>query len=238
VKPVVVREIPRSSKDEERIEGLLRYGVATITESQEKLGLLGPSIRPIRQGLRAAGTAVTVRCPEGDNLMLHVALETASKGDVIVMTTTSDSANGVFGELLANAFKVRGVAAFITSTGVRDVARLREMAYPVWSKYVTALGTSKNRPGWVNVPIVIEGVAVNPGDFVLADDDGVVIVQRDEIDDVLRRAEEREKREDAVRKRILAGETTVQIYNFRKTLEELGVAQVRNLEELKVRKVG
>ncbi|WP_238842106.1 4-carboxy-4-hydroxy-2-oxoadipate aldolase/oxaloacetate decarboxylase [Sulfolobus sp. E11-6] len=178
MKPVIVREIPRSPKDPERIRRLLETSVATIAESQEKLGLLSPSIRPIQPGLKAAGTAVTVKCADGDNLMLHVALEVAKPGDVIVMTTISGSANGVFGELLATSFRVRGISAFITDSGVRDVAILREMKYPVWSKYITAVGTSKNRPGWVNVPISIDGVIINPGDFILADDDGVVVVPR------------------------------------------------------------
>lgn len=230
---VIVKQIPRSQRDHERISQLLEYGVATISESQEKLGLLGPSIKPIQPGLKAAGTAVTVRCTDGDNLMLHAALEVAQPGDVIVMTTMTGSANGVFGELLANAFRVRGVSAFITDSGVRDVAKLREMKYPVWSKYITAAGTSKNRPGWVNVPIVIEGVLINPGDFVLADDDGVVVVPRGEIDEVLRKAKEREQREEVVRKRILSGELTVDIYNFKKTLQDIGVKYVESLEQLK-----
>ncbi|EHP70245.1 Demethylmenaquinone methyltransferase [Metallosphaera yellowstonensis MK1] len=233
MKHVIVRQIPRSPKDPERVSQLLEYGVATISESQEKLGLLGPSIRPIQPGLKAAGTAVTVKCSDGDNLMLHAALEVAQPGDVIVMTTMTGSANGMFGELLANAFRVRGINAFITDAGVRDVAKLREMKYPVWSKYITAAGTSKNRPGWVNVPVVIEGVLVNPGDFVLADDDGVVVVPRAEIDEVLRRAKEREQREDVTRKRILDGELTVDIYNFRKTLQEIGVKYVESLDQVR-----
>jgi 4-hydroxy-4-methyl-2-oxoglutarate aldolase len=233
MKHVIVRQIPRSPKDPERVSQLLEYGVATISESQEKLGLLGPSIRPIQPGLKAAGTAVTVKCSDGDNLMLHAALEVAQPGDVIVMTTMTGSANGMFGELLANAFRVRGINAFITDAGVRDVAKLREMKYPVWSKYITAAGTSKNRPGWVNVPVVIEGVLVNPGDFVLADDDGVVVVPRAEIDEVLQRAKEREQREDVTRKRILDGELTVDIYNFRKTLQEIGVKYVESLDQVR-----
>jgi len=233
MKHVIVRQIPRSPKDPERVSQLLEYGVATISESQEKLGLLGPSIRPIQPGLKAAGIAVTVKCSDGDNLMLHAALEVAQPGDVIVMTTMTGSANGMFGELLANAFRVRGINAFITDAGVRDVAKLREMKYPVWSKYITAAGTSKNRPGWVNVPVVIEGVLVNPGDFVLADDDGVVVVPRAEIDEVLRRAKEREQREDVTRKRILDGELTVDIYNFRKTLQEIGVKYVESLDQVR-----
>ncbi|WP_338602737.1 4-carboxy-4-hydroxy-2-oxoadipate aldolase/oxaloacetate decarboxylase [Sulfolobus tengchongensis] len=233
MKPVIVREIPRSPKDEERIRELLKYSVATIAESQEKLGLLGPSIKPIQPGLKAAGTAITVRCADGDNLMLHAAVEIAKPGDVIVMTTISGTANGVFGELLATSFKARGISAFITDSGVRDVARLREMKYPVWSKYITAVGTSKNRPGWINVPITIEGVIVKPGDFILADDDGVVVVQREEIDEVLARAKEREARENEVRKRLLNGELTLDIYNFRKIIAELGIKYVNRIDEIK-----
>ncbi|MEM0374206.1 MAG: 4-carboxy-4-hydroxy-2-oxoadipate aldolase/oxaloacetate decarboxylase [Sulfolobaceae archaeon] len=232
MKPVIVREIPRSPKDPERIRKLLEYSVATIAEAQDKLGLLGPSIRPIQPGLKAAGTAITVRCADGDNLMLHAALEVAKPGDIIVMTTISGTANGVFGELLATAFRVRGIAAFITDSGVRDVAKLREMKYPVWAKYITAVGTSKNRPGWINVPITIEGVLVKPGDFILADDDGVVVVPREEIDEVLARAKEREERENEVRKRILNGELTIDIYNFRKVIAELGIKYVNSLDEL------
>ncbi|ABP95222.1 MULTISPECIES: 4-carboxy-4-hydroxy-2-oxoadipate aldolase/oxaloacetate decarboxylase [Metallosphaera] len=230
MKPVIVREIPRSEKDKERIAELLRYGVATISESQDKLGLLSPDIRPIQPGLKAAGTAITVRCADGDNLMLHAALEVARPGDVIVLTTISGgSRNGMFGELLANAFITRGVSALITDSGVRDVARLREMKYPVWSRYITAVGTSKNTPGWVNVPIVIGGVNVNPGDFILADDDGVVVVRREEIDVVLENASKRESKEEVTRKRILNGELTVDIYGFKKVLADLGVNYVDRL---------
>ncbi|MCH1771578.1 MULTISPECIES: 4-carboxy-4-hydroxy-2-oxoadipate aldolase/oxaloacetate decarboxylase [Metallosphaera] len=230
MKPVIVREIPRSEKDKERIAELLRYGVATISESQDKLGLLSPDIRPIQPGLKAAGTAITVRCADGDNLMLHAALEVARPGDVIVLTTISGgSRNGMFGELLANAFITRGVSALITDSGVRDVARLREMKYPVWSRYITAVGTSKNTPGWVNVPIVIGGVNVDPGDFILADDDGVVVVRREEIDAVLENASKRESKEEVTRKRILNGELTVDIYGFKKVLADLGVNYVDRL---------
>ncbi|QXJ35438.1 4-carboxy-4-hydroxy-2-oxoadipate aldolase/oxaloacetate decarboxylase [Saccharolobus shibatae] len=231
MKPVIVKEIPRSPKDPERVKELLNYGVATIAESQEKLGLLGPNIRPIQPGLKAAGTAITVRCSDGDNLMLHAAVEIAKPGDVIIMTTISGTANGVFGELLATSFKVRGISAFITDSGVRDVSKLREMKYPVWSKYITAVGTSKNRPGWINVPITIEGVIVKPGDFVLADDDGVVIVPREEIDEVLVRAKEREEKENEVRKRLLNGELSLDIYNFRRIISELGIKYMKNLDE-------
>ena len=230
MKPVIVREIPRSEKDKERIAELLRYGVATISESQDKLGLLSPDIRPIQPGLKADGTAITVRCADGDNLMVHASLEVARPGDVIVLTTISGgSRNGMFGELLANAFITRGVSALITDSGVRDVARLREMKYPVWSRYITAVGTSKNTPGWVNVPIVIGGVNVDPGDFILADDDGVVVVRREEIDAVLENASKRESKEEVTRKRILNGELTVDIYGFKKVLADLGVNYVDRL---------
>ncbi|MCG3109443.1 hypothetical protein L3N51_01735 [Metallosphaera sp. J1] len=163
--------------------------------------------------------------------MLHAALEVARPEDVIVLTTVSGgSRNGMFGELLANAIITRGVSALTTDSGVRDVARLREMKYPVWSRYITAVGTSKNTPGWVNAPIVVGGVNVNPGDFVLANDDGVVIIPRNEIDTVLENASKRESKEEITRKRILNGELTVDIYGFKKVLAELGVNYVDKLE--------
>ncbi|AHC51450.1 hypothetical protein SUSAZ_05465 [Sulfolobus acidocaldarius SUSAZ] len=231
MKPVIVRNIPRSPEDSKITEVLKELGVATIAESQEKTGLLDPSIKPIQSGAKIAGTAVTVKCFDGDNLMLHAALELVRPGDIIVLTTYSgNSMHGMFGELLATACKVRGVVGLITDAGVRDVNVIREMKFPIWSRYITALGTSKNRPGWVNVPIVIGGIHVKPGDYVVADDDGVVIVPRENVTKVIENARKRVESEDNVRKRLLEGELSLDIYNFRQVIKSLGIEYVEKLE--------
>jgi len=231
MKPIIVKEIPRSPEDSKIAETLKELGVATIAEAQEKTGLLDPSIRPIQQGVRIAGTAITVKCFDGDNLMLHAALEFAKPGDIIMLTTYSgNSMHGMFGELLALECQVMGIVGLITDAGVRDVNSLRQMKFPVWSKYITALGTSKNRPGWVNVPITIGGVLVKPGDFVVADDDGVVVIQRERVKEVLENAKKRAENEEKTRKRILAGELTLDIYNFRSMIKSLGIEYVEKYQ--------
>jgi 4-hydroxy-4-methyl-2-oxoglutarate aldolase len=224
MKPSIFKQTPRSPEDQFIIQSLMELGVATIAEAQEKTGLLEPSIRPLQQGVRVSGTAVTVKCFDGDNLMIHASLEVVKQGDVIMLTTYSgNSMHGMFGELLALACKSRGVKGLITDSGVRDVKSIREMGFPVWCKFITALGTSKNRPGWVNIPITIGGVLVRPGDYVVADDDGVVIVPRENAKDVIVRAKMRAEKEEEIRRRILSGELTLDIYGFRDTIRSLGI---------------
>lgn len=219
---IVVRTIERA--DRSSVEGLAALGTATVHEAIGRRGFAGPQLRPIQQGVRLAGTAVTVSSHPGDNLMLHAAVEVCREGDVLVVTTTAPSTHGVFGELLASSLMARGVRALVTDAGVRDTAELREMGFAVWSQHVSCQGTVKASPGSVNVPVVLGGrVVVSPGDVVCGDDDGVVVVPRDEAAWALDRSRERAAKEDGTRARLAAGELGVDIYGLRSTLESLGV---------------
>lgn len=220
-------DMPRCPEDLERAAALQAFGVATVAESQAKTGLLTPDIIPRQQGVAIAGTAVTVRMAAGDNLMLHAALEACQPGDVLVVTTMAPAAHGVFGELLATACQVRGVVGAVLDTGVRDTAALRAMGFPVWSRYVTAAGTIKTAPGWVNQPVVLAGAAVSAGDYVVADDDGVVVVPRASVGTVLQACQTRVEKEAATRSKIQAGRLSVDFYGLRPLLEQLGVQYLR-----------
>jgi 4-hydroxy-4-methyl-2-oxoglutarate aldolase len=223
---VVVCTIERA--DRSTVDGLAAFGTATVHEAIGRRGFPGPQLRPIQQGTRLAGTAVTVSCHPGDNLMIHAAVEVCHEGDVLVVTSTAPSTHGVFGELLASSLMARGVRALVTDAGVRDTAELREMGFAVWSRYVSCQGTVKASPGSVNVPVVLGGqVVVSPGDVVCCDDDGVVVVARDEAGWALERSRERAEKEDGTRTRLVAGELGVDIYGLRATLAALGVEYVR-----------
>ena len=221
---VVVRSIERA--DRSTVDALAVLGTATVHEAIGRRGFAGPQLRPIQQGTRLAGTAVTVSNHPGDNLMIHAAVEVCQEGDVLVVTSTAPSTHGVFGELLASSLRARGVRALVTDAGVRDTAELREMGFAVWSQHVSCQGTVKASPGSVNVPVVLGSVVVNPGDVVCADDDGVVVVARDEAAWALDRSRERVAKEDGTRARLAAGELGVDIYGLRATLEALGVEYV------------
>jgi 4-hydroxy-4-methyl-2-oxoglutarate aldolase len=221
---VVVRSIERA--DRSTIDALAVLGTATVHEAIGRRGFAGPQLRPIQQGTRLAGTAVTVSSHPGDNLMIHAAVEVCQEGDVLVVTCTAPSTHGVFGELLASSLRARGVRALVTDAGVRDTAELREMGFAVWSQHVSCQGTVKASPGSVNVPVVLGSVVVNPGDVVCADDDGVVVVARDEAAWALDRSRERVAKEDGTRARLAAGELGVDIYGLRATLEALSVEYV------------
>jgi 4-hydroxy-4-methyl-2-oxoglutarate aldolase len=219
---VVVRTIARA--DRSAVEGLAAFGTATVHEAIGRRGFPGPQLRPIQQGTRLAGTAVTVSCHPGDNLMIHAAVEVCQEGDVLVVTNTAPSTHGAFGELLASSLLARGVRALVTDAGVRDTAELREMGFAVWSQHVSCQGTVKASPGSVNVPVVLGGqVVVSPGDVVCCDDDGVVVVAREEAGWALDRSRERAEKEDGTRARLVAGELGVDIYGLRATLAALGV---------------
>jgi 4-hydroxy-4-methyl-2-oxoglutarate aldolase len=218
---VVVRTVDRVEPG--TVEALGAFGAATVHEAVGRRGFAGPEFRPIQRGVRLAGSAVTVSCHPGDNLMIHAAIEVCRAGDVLVVANTAPSSHGVFGELLATSLLARGVRALVTDAGVRDTAELRALGFAVWSRHVSCQGTVKASPGSVNVPVVLGGAVVGPGDVVCADDDGVVVVARDEAKDALDLARQRVTREDATRARLAAGELGVDIYGLRATLEALGV---------------
>jgi 4-hydroxy-4-methyl-2-oxoglutarate aldolase len=228
MKPTVVRKVVRA--EAEYVKTLGDLGVATVHEAQARTGLMRPYMRPIYPNAKAAGTAITISCQSGDNLMIHAAIEFCQKGDILVVTTTSDSTDGMFGELLAESARAHGGVGLIIDAGVRDVRDLTEMDFPVWSKAIHAQGTVKATAGSVNVPVVCAGAAVRPGDVIVADADGVVVVKRETAAEVARLASERFAKEQKTRERLKAGELGVDFYGLRAKLAELGVGYVDELE--------
>ncbi|MBQ0969264.1 4-carboxy-4-hydroxy-2-oxoadipate aldolase/oxaloacetate decarboxylase [Streptomyces sp. RK23] len=218
---VVVTNPPKA--DAEDVEALAAYGVATVSEAMGRTGLLGPGIRPVQQGVRLAGTAVTVLSWPGDNLMIHAAVEQCGEGDVLVVTTTSPSTDGLFGELFATALQRRGVRGIVINTGIRDTQELREMGFAAWSRAVSAQGTVKATGGSVNVPIAVDGQVIRPGDVIVADDDGVVVVPRERARQVAEASEAREQKEAATRASFVEGQLGLDRYGLREKLKELGV---------------
>jgi 4-hydroxy-4-methyl-2-oxoglutarate aldolase len=220
---IVVRKVPRVSGD--IVAELGAAGVATVHEAGAS-GLLDHSITPIQEGARIGGSAVTVSCAPGDNIMVHAAVEVIEPGDILVVATTSPAPNGLFGELLATSVMTKGCAGVVVDGGVRDVSDLRRMGLPVWTRVVHAAGTVKTTAGTVNVPVVCGGVTVTAGDVIVADDDGVVVVERDRAADVLDAVRERLAREDETRDRLASGELGLDLYGFREKLEQMGVRWV------------
>ncbi|MBP2472903.1 4-hydroxy-4-methyl-2-oxoglutarate aldolase [Crossiella equi] len=225
---IVVTGPPRAELS--TVDALAELGVATGHEAMGRRGYLGSTLRPVWPGARTGGTAVTVLCWPGDNLMVHAAVEQCRPGDLLVVTTTSPCTDGLFGELFAVALARRGVRGLVTTTGVRDVADLRAMGFPVWSAAVSAQGTVKATPGAVNVPITVGGQEVRAGDAILADDDGVLCVPRAEVGPVLTAARARAAKEEAARKAFRDGELGLDRYALRERLAELGVTYVSAAE--------
>ncbi|MGY0064212.1 4-carboxy-4-hydroxy-2-oxoadipate aldolase/oxaloacetate decarboxylase [Streptomyces sp. LZ34] len=225
---VIVTNPPKA--DAKDVDALAGFGVATISEAMGRTGLLGPDVRPIQQGVRVAGTAVTVLSRPGDNLMIHAAVEQCGEGDILVVTTTSPSTDGMFGELFATALHRRCVRGLIINAGIRDTQELREMGFAAWSRAVSAQGTVKATGGSVNVPVAVDGQVIRPGDVILADDDGVVVVPCERARETAEKSAAREAKEAASRAAFREGPLGLDWYGLRDTLKNLGV-EYKSYEE-------
>lgn len=219
--PVIVTGIVRAPL--EQVDTLAGYGVATVHEALGRIGYLGPAHRPIQSGARIGGSAVTALCWPGDNLMIHAAVEQCQSGDVLVVATSSPNTDGMFGELLATSLVARGVRGLVIDAGVRDVAELRDMGFPVWSAAVSAQGTVKSTAGSVNVPVVVGGQTIRPGDVIVADDDGVLCVPRADVARGVELAQARTAREEKSRQAFQDGELGLDYHGLREKLASLGV---------------
>jgi len=225
----IVRRIPRP--DVQAVKVLGELGAATVHEAQGRTGVMLPYMRPTYPAARVSGPAVTVLCHPGDNLMIHASVEVCQPGDVLVVVTTSESNDGMFGDLLGTSCQAHGVVGLVIDAGVRDTAELTALKFPVWAKAISPQGTVKASPGSVNVPVVCAGVVVNPGDVIVGDADGVVVVPRAAAAEVAKAAQQRVAKEEKTRERLAKGELGIEFYGLRAKLKELGVEYVEELVE-------
>lgn len=231
MKRYVVRNIPRP--DQSITEEFARLGTATVYEAQGKIGLMSDRLKPIDRNYSVCGPAVTVTCQSGDNLMVHAAVEVCKPGDIVVIATIGESnKHGMIGDLITSSFIKKGVRAIIVDAGVRDTRTLRELGIPVWSSSVICTGTNKHQSGWVNAPAVCGNTVVDPGDLIVADDDGIVVVKKADIESSLKKSKAREEKEAKTREKIEAGELGLDFYGFRKVIEDLGVVYYDELNEV------
>jgi len=230
MKSVAIRSFPRA--DAADIAALEQLGVATVHEAQERTGLLKPYMRPIYPGARIAGSAATVLAQPGDNWMLHVVMGLCQPGDIFVVALSADNSDGMFGELLATSARAHGVKGLVIDAGVRDVRDLTQMQFPVWSRAISAKGTVKATPGCVNVPVVCAGAQIHPGDVIVADDDGVVVVRRESVPEVVKKGRQREAAEAEKRALFQAGKLGLDLYGMHDALRAAGLEYYDTLDDL------